>query len=82
MNLKVKVHSLRHQVRQIEALNAKVNGAGSPPMTRRLAEQYKWWKSGGMERELDDLTRQHGYGKLRAQTGHLGPIRFSEQVRS
>ena len=69
VTLKIKVHKLRHKVRQMAALDRKMYycGSGLAAMKEEQRQMYFKWKSGEMERELDALTNEHGYGKLRSQ---------------
>ena len=62
VELKMRVHSLRHQLRQVRILHNK--NIAYHDMSRQQQQQYDYWSSGNMEKELQELTRQHGYGKL------------------
>ena len=64
MKLKIKVHSLRHQLRQMRSLGP---GKDESKMNAKLREKYQKWMSGDLEKELHELTLQHGYGKLPAK---------------
>ena len=59
--LKVRVHSLKHQLQQVKKLHQTTD---YHQMTWQQQQQYDHWRSGHMERELQELTLQHGYGKL------------------
>ena len=65
VELKMKVHRLRHQVRQAKALHRKPH-----KITSDNRDLYYRWLSGGMTAELEECTRDHGFGKLEA-TGEL-----------
>ena len=76
--LKMKVHRLRHQMRQIKALGAKTTYSD---MTWHQKQQHELWESGEMQLELDMLTRQHGYGTLPFNKGTLGATRFTDTIK-
>ena len=76
--LKMKVHSLRHQIRQIKALSAKTTYSD---MTWHQKQQHERWQSGEMHLELEMLTRQHGYGTLPFNKGTLGATRFTDTIK-
>ena len=61
LELKMRVHRLRHQVRQAKALDR--NQKAITDQNRKL---YEDWKSGKLTVELDECTRAHGYGKLQS----------------
>ena len=61
LQLKMKVHRLRHQVRQAKALDR--NQQAITDQNRKL---YDYWISGKLTEELDECTRAHGYGKLQS----------------
>ena len=65
LQLKLRVHHLRHQVRQAKALERNPNA-----ITDKNQKLYDDWKSGKLTQELDEYTRQHGYGKLHS-TGEM-----------
>ena len=71
VQLKLKVHRLRHQVRQAKRLHRNQNLIKED--NRKL---YQKWVTGKLAEELDECTRTHGYGKLQStgemlQTGSL-----------
>ena len=74
VELKMKVHRLRHQVRQAKALHRqrhRITNDGKlllPYLKNR--DVYYRWLSGGLTAELEECTREHGFGKLEA-TGEL-----------
>ena len=72
--VKLKVHSLRHQIRQMKALHQK---KWYNEMSSQQQQQHTKWRSGDMERELQSLTLEHGYGKLPLGKGILLPTRLS-----
>ena len=65
VELKMKVHRLRHQVRQ-----AKVMHRNPHKITRENRGLYQRWRSGQLGDELEEYTRVHGYGKLES-TGEV-----------
>ena len=65
LQLKMRVHHLRHQVRQAKALHR-----GSKPITDKNRKLYAEWQSGKLTKKLDECTRMHGYGKLHS-TGEM-----------
>ena len=75
IDVKQKVHSLRHQMRQMKALHAK---KWYSEMSRQQQQQYTKWRSGEMEQELQSLTLEHGYGKLPLDKRILLPTRFPD----
>ena len=75
--LKMKLHRLRHQIRQMKALHAKKLYSD---MSWQQQQQYTKWLSGEMDQELESLTLEHGYGKLPLDKGILLPTRFPDTV--
>ena len=75
--LKMKLHRLRHQIRQMKALHAK---KWYSDMSWQQQQQYTKWLSGEMDQELESLTLEHGYGKLPLGKGSLLPTRFPDTV--
>ena len=67
--LKLRCHGLRaqrrHAVKLVSALDA---GKWLPADMYELARRFR---NGALNAELDQLTRQHGYGKLHATDGYL-----------
>ena len=59
MQLKLRAIKLRSKVRQAQALDRKQ--AAITPQNRKL---YADWQSGALLKELEEVTLQHGYGKL------------------
>ena len=73
--LKLKVHSLRAKYRNMRTLDKKMSDELWQKLPRDVRQSYKEWRSGAMEQELDELTKRHGYGKLRSENILLGPTR-------
>ena len=73
--VKHKVHSLRYQIRQMKAL---VDKKWYEEMTSQEQQQYLKYSSGQMHRELEVLTREHGYGKLPSEKRIMLPTRFPD----
>ena len=65
LKLKMRVHLLRHQVRQAKALHR--NPKAITDKNRKLVDELL---SGRLIQELDECTRLHGYGKLQS-TGEM-----------
>jgi hypothetical protein len=65
LQLKMRVHHLRHQVRQAKALHRNQEA-----ITDKNRKLYEEWLSGKLIQELDECTRAHGYGKLQS-TGEM-----------
>ena len=65
LQLKMRVHHLRHQVRQAKALHRNQEA-----ITDKNRKLYEKWLSGTLTEELDECTRAHGYGKLQS-TGEM-----------
>ena len=65
LELKMRVHHLRHRVRQAKALDR--NPEAITDKNRKLYDEYR---SGKLIKELDECTRAHGYGKLHS-TGEM-----------
>ena len=65
LELKMRVHQLRHRVRQAKALHRN-----QTQITDQNRELYDKWRSGKLTEELDECTRAHGYGKLQS-TGEM-----------
>ena len=61
LEVKRKLHSLKHQERQVRALHAK---KWYSEMNGEERKQYLKWQSGELEQEIQALTMEHGYGKL------------------
>ena len=66
LQLKLRVHYLRNQVRQATKLERNQN-AITDKKQKKLLDDYL---SGKLTEELDQLTRQHGYGKVHS-TGEM-----------
>ena len=75
--LKMKLHRLRHQRRQMKALHAKT---WYSDMSWRQQQLYTKWCSGEMDQELQRLTLAHGYGSLPLDNSLLLPARFPDKV--
>ena len=73
--LKLKVHSLRAKYGNMSTLDKKMSDELWQKLPRDVRQSYKEWRSGAMEQELDELTKRHGYGKLRSENILLGPTR-------
>ena len=65
VQLKFKVHRLRHQVRQAKALHRNQRA-----ITKDNRKLYQEWLTGKLSEELDECTRAHGYGKVES-TGEM-----------
>jgi hypothetical protein len=74
LKLKMRVHHLRHRVRQAKALHRNQEA-----ITDKNRKLYEEWLSGTLTEELDECTRAHGYGKLQSigemleNSGFRGP---------
>ena len=67
--LKHRCHVLRSQRRRaVKWAQLVENGIWLGEDVQKLVERY--W-SGELDREVDELTKQHGYGKLHATPGYL-----------
>ena len=77
LELKCKVHKLRHKVRQMESIERKQCRV---IMTSSQKADYEKYKSGALIEELDALTRQHGFGKLHGEGVLLHAPRVTEQL--
>ena len=75
LKVKQKVHSLRHLMRQMRALHRK---KWYGEMSWQEKRQYRKWRSGEMDQELQSLTLKHGYGKLPLDERILLPTRFPD----
>jgi hypothetical protein len=78
VELKIKVYKLRHIRRQMVALVKKKreNLIQSIPESEKV--NFERFMSGALDDELDALTIQHGYGKLRKQDKLLQAVRLSD----
>ena len=79
VQLKMRVHRLRHQVRRAKALDRDQSAIKSGP-DRKL---YQDWLSGKLDEAVDECTRAHGYGKLQS-TGEIlrcGGLRQPQRQR-
>ena len=43
-------------------------------------ELYERYVTGDLDQELDALTQRHGFGLLRTQPGHLGPLGVTRET--
>ena len=68
LELKMRVHQLRHRIRQAKALHRN-----QKQITDKNRELYDEWRSGKLTEEPDECIRAHGYGKL--QSGFRGPTK-------
>ena len=75
LKVKQKVHSLRHLMRQMRALLRK---KWYGEMSWQEKRQYRKWRSGEMDQELQSLTLEHGYGYLPLDERILLPTRFPD----
>ena len=73
--MKKKVHSLRHRIRQMKNMHLKKLYA---QMTWQQQKEYEKWWSGEMHQELEALTWEFGYGTLPLQNRILLPTRFPD----
>jgi hypothetical protein len=80
VELKIKVYKLRHIRRQMVALvkKQKENHLQSIPESEKF--NFQRFMSGALDDELDALTIQHGYGKLRKQDKLLQAVRLSNTM--
>ena len=69
------MHSLRAKYGNMRTLHKKMSDELWQKLPRDVRQSYKEWRSGAMEQELDELTKRHGYGKLRSENILLGPTR-------
>ena len=67
--VKKKLDELRHKKRQVEALKRKPRAKWTPAQTVDVA----YYDSGDLTKHLDELTKQHGYGKLHNTGEFLKP---------
>ena len=74
---KLIVYSLRHQMRRMKAIDAK---KARGRMSKKQERQYERWCSGAMDREVEALTKEHGYGKLPSDESMLLPTRFPDTI--
>ena len=73
----MKLHRLRHQIRQMKALHAK---KWYSDMSWQQQQQYTKLLSGEMDQEFESLTLEHGYGTLPLGNGILLPTIFPDTV--
>ena len=73
LDLKCKVHKLRHKLRQMQALEKQ---QGRVTMTFKQKADFVKYTSGALIQELDALTRLHGFGMLHADGVLLQPKRW------
>ena len=79
VQLKLRAHRLRHQMRRAKALHRRQSAIVSGP-DRKL---YQDWRSGKLDEEVDERTRAHGYGQLQS-TGEMlrcGGLRQPQRQR-
>ncbi len=77
MQVKIKVHALRHQLAQMRSFDKKKH---TQARTGRQARKYQRWLSGDLQRELDALTLQHGYGTMPSTGTILKPPRLTDKL--
>ena len=68
-NIKEKVYELRHKKKQVEALRRKSPATWTS--AQRLYVDY--YDSGKLKNDLDQLTKQHGYGQMYTTEEFLKP---------
>ena len=61
LELKMRAHQLRNQLRQAKALHRNQEA-----ITDKNRKLYEKWRSGKLAEELDECTRAHVYGKLQS----------------
>jgi hypothetical protein len=66
--VKKKLDELRHKKRQVEALKRKPRAKWTPEQTVDVA----YYDSGDLTKHLDELTKQHGYGKMHNTDSETG----------
>ena len=77
--LKLRAHCLRHQIRRAKASRRYQRAIVSRPDRKLLQD----WRSGKLDRELEECTLAHGYGKL-PSTGEIwrcGGLRQPQRQR-
>ena len=67
--VKQKLYELRHKKRQVKALKRKSRAKWTPAQTADVA----YYDSGDLTKHLDELTKQHGYGKMQNTDEFLKP---------
>jgi len=63
--LKLEVHRLRAKYRNMRSLHNKMSHNVWRNLSADDRQSYEEWQSGAMEQELNELTKRHGYGKVR-----------------
>ena len=79
--LKVKVNKLRRIYRQTTALKRKVAINPECKLRPLQSEQLRRLTSGELEAELDQLTREHGYGLIRSTDELLAAPRCTDYLQ-
>ena len=80
VELKIKVYKLRHIRRQMVALVKKKNEGHIQSIPVSQKDNFEQFSSGALDDELDALTIQHGYGKLRKEGILLQAVRLSNTM--
>ena len=72
---KMKAYSLRHQFRQCTRLERKLKDGSIKQVPYAQQDLYDRYIKGSLEKEVDDATHAHGYGKLSTgrMLGAFGP---------
>ena len=63
-NAQLKVHSLKHQRRCCQALSRTLAENTIREVPRYQQYMYERFEDGRLDKEIDEATRIHGYGKL------------------
>ena len=71
----MKVYSLRHQFRHCKKLERRLKDGAIKQVHEAQQDIYERYIKGSLQKELDDATNAHGYGKLSTgrQIGTFGP---------
>ena len=75
--LKVKTHRLRNLRRRMVKIQRGLQHGTIQKVPQHERADFLQFETGELDQKLDELTIQHGYGKLRARQGHLGPKGFA-----
>ena len=74
--LKLKAQNLRCLRRRMQKYKTEVEAGSLQEVPAQHKAVYEGFISGDLDRALDGLTEQHGYGQLRTRAERLGPLGF------
>ena len=80
--LKLRLFRLRNLRRLMKKYERDLKAGKFRNVPEQHAELFERYVSGHFDQEIDALTEQHGFGLLRTQLGHLGPLGLARETRA